>query len=112
MPRSSIPPYWGRAADGERRRYARLTPGLLETLRIKNPRQIGGERRDRHHQWLTDQKGYPKLKEHLHAVEALMRSHDDWRGFRIALDRALPIKTDQLSLFESQKREEGLTLWE
>ena len=57
--------------------YARLVPGLLETLRIKNPRQITGERKDRHHQWLTEHRGYPKLKEHLRAVEVLMRAHDD-----------------------------------
>ncbi len=92
--------------------YARLTPGLLATLRIKNPKQITGERRDRHHQWLTDQKGYPELKKHLHAVETLMRAHDDWDAFMMALNRALPIVTDQLSLFESQRREKEMTLWE
>ncbi len=92
--------------------YARLTPGLLETLRIKNPKQITGERKDRHHQWLTEREGYPRLKQHLHAVETLMRSHDDWKEFRIALDRALPVVTHQLSLFESRKREKEMTLWE
>ena len=92
--------------------YARLTPDLLTMLRIKNPRRITGARIDRHHQWLTDHKGYPKLKAHLHAVETLMRSHDDWSEFRIALDRALPVFTNQLSLFESRKREKEMTLWE
>ena len=87
--------------------YARLTPGLLEMLRIKNP-----ERKNRHHQWLTEREGYPRLEKHLHAVETLMRSHDDWKEFRMALDRALPVVTNQLSLFESQKREKEMTLWE
>ena len=51
--------------------YARLTPGLLEMLRIKNPRQITGERRDKHHQWLTFQRGYPQLEKHLAGVVML-----------------------------------------
>ena len=90
--------------------YARLTPGLLETLRINNPRQITGERRDKHHQWLTSHKGYPKLREHLASVLAVMRVYDTWEQFQVALDRTLPVVTSQLSLFESQKAEP--TLWE
>ena len=92
--------------------YARLAPGLLETLRIKNPRQITGERKDRHHQWLTDHRGYPKLKEHLGKVVMLMRGADDWDQFMREIDRYLPVFTDQLSLFESQRREKEMTLWE
>lgn len=90
--------------------YARLTPGLLATLRIKNPRQITGERRDKHHQWLTKHEGYPRLKEHLRAVVVLMGAFDTWGEFMEALDRTLPIFTQQLSLFESQKAE--ATLWD
>ena len=93
--------------------YARLTPGLLQTLRIKNPKQITGERKNRHHQWLTDHQGYPKLKEHLGKVIMLMRGADDWDQFMRELDRYLPVFTDQLSLFESQRREREMrTLWE
>ena len=92
--------------------YARLTPGLLETLRIKNPKQITGERKDRHHQWLTDHRGYPKLHEHLGKVLMLMGGADDWDQFMREIDRYLPVFTDQLSLFESQKREKEMTLWE
>ena len=90
--------------------YARLTPGLLETLRIKNPRQITGERRDKHHQWLTSQRGYPHLEKHLAGVIMLMGAFTDWDDFMAALDLSRPIFTSQLSLFESQKAE--LTLWE
>ena len=90
--------------------YARLAPGLLEMLRIKNPRQITGERQNRHHQWLTSHKGYPALKEHLRGVVILMGAFDSWDEFRVRLDRTLPVLTTQLSLFESQKAE--MTLWE
>ena len=90
--------------------YARLTPGLLATLRINNPRQVGGDLKDRHHQWLTSQRGYPALKEHLRAVVILMGVFDSWDEFMVALNRTLPVFTSQLSLFESQKEE--MTLWE
>ena len=90
--------------------YARLTPGLLETLRIRNPRQITGERQNRHHQWLTSHKGYLALKGHLRGLVILMGAFDSWDEFMAALDRSLPVFTSQLSLFESQKAE--LTLWE
>ena len=42
----------------------------------------------------------------------LMRAHDDWDAFMMALNRALPVLTNQLSLFESQRREKEMTLWE
>ena len=90
--------------------YARLTPGLLEMLRIKNPRQITGERRDKHHQWLTFQRGYPQLEKHLAGVVMLMSAFTDWDDFMAALDLSRPVLTSQLSLFESQKAE--LTLWD
>ena len=88
--------------------YARLTPGLLETLRINNPRQVGGDLKDRHHQWLTDHKGYPKLKEHLKGVVYLMQSSDTWKEFMVALDRVAPVFIPQLSLFEVQKAQPEL----
>ena len=90
--------------------YARLTPGLLESLRIRNPRKITGERKNRHHQWLTSHRGYPALKEHLRGVVILMGAFDHWDEFMERLDRTLPVLTSQLSLFEAQKAEP--TLWE
>ena len=79
-------------------------------LRIKNPRQITGERRDKHHQWLTFQRGYPQLEKHLAGVVMLMGAFTDWDDFMAALDLSRPVLTSQLSLFESQKAE--LTLWD
>lgn len=90
--------------------YARLEPGLLATLRDLNPRRLDGDRKDRHHQWLTAHQGYPALKERLAALVALMQASDTWKEFQVTLDRVFPIHTDQLSLFESRKRHP--TLWD
>lgn len=70
--------------------YRRLAPGVLDDLRRKNPRDASGNRRTRHHQWLTEDIGHPKLQEHIQAVIALMRASDSWEQFQSMLDRALP----------------------
>lgn len=90
--------------------YARLDAEVLETLRIENPQRMTEKHRDKHHQWLTEHKGYHKLREHLEAVITLMRVSDTWKQFRRALNRVLPVYTEQLSLFESREAER--TLWE
>lgn len=70
--------------------YERLAPGVLDELRRKNPRTPSGNRRHRHFQWLTEDVGDPRLREHLAAVIALMRASGDWTGFLRSMDRALP----------------------
>lgn len=70
--------------------YQRLAPGVLGELRRKNPLTPKGWRKDRHHQWLTPSLGHPRLREHLAAVIALMRSSNSWGDFKRGLERALP----------------------
>lgn len=77
--------------------YNRLAPGILDELRDRSPKTPRGNRKNRYHQWLTDDIGHPKLKEHIIAVKALMRSCDDWDDFHRRLDRAFP-KLDILEL--------------
>lgn len=77
--------------------YSRLAPGVLDELREKNPK-VRGRRKHKHHQWLTPDTGHPKLKEHLHAVIALMKSSTDWDDFMMRLDLSLPVQTDQTTL--------------
>ncbi len=68
--------------------YNRLAPGLLNELKQRNPKLSTGYRRNRHHQWFTQDFGHPKLKEHLAGVMALMRAAPNWRAFERSLNRA------------------------
>ena len=81
--------------------YARLAPGILKELEVRNPKDERGYRKTKHHQWLTDDIGNPALSQHLYAVIGIMRGFDDWDHFKHFLDRAYPPRTDsaQLSLF-------------
>ncbi|WP_220464981.1 P63C domain-containing protein [Granulicella sp. 5B5] len=78
--------------------YERLAPGILKELESRNPMQECGERKAKHHQWLTDDVGHPALAQHLHAVVAIMRISADWHKFVINLQDAFPKKGDQLDL--------------
>ncbi len=53
--------------------YMRLAPGLLKELEQKNPIE-GGNRKARHHQWMSDDIGHPALAQHLHTVTNFMNS--------------------------------------
>jgi hypothetical protein len=53
--------------------YDRLAPGVLEELKHRNPKQESGRRRHKYFQWLTTNTGYPKLREHLGSVVAIMK---------------------------------------
>ena len=41
--------------------YSRLAPGLLEELKVKNPKTDKGYRKHKHFQFLTDEIGEPKF---------------------------------------------------
>lgn len=60
----------------------------------------GGRRKHKNFQWLTNNVGYPKLREHLGSVVAIMKLSIDWHDFRAKLDRLHPPfgKATQLSL--------------
>ena len=70
--------------------YQRLAPGVLQELKRRNPTDEKGRRKVRHHQWLTEDVGHPRLREHLAAVMALMKASTSWDQFRRSLQRALP----------------------
>ena len=78
--------------------YSRLAPGVLDELRRLNPTLPGGDRRNRHHQWFTQNVGHPKLREHLAAVIALMRISKTWESFKKKLTRAFPRLNEQFPL--------------
>jgi hypothetical protein len=79
--------------------YERLAPGVLAELKEKTPKDDKGRRKYRYHQWLTEDIGNPRLREHLWAVIGLMRASSNWRSFYSLLNRAFPKYTDHPQLF-------------
>lgn len=78
--------------------YERLAPNVLKELRRLTPRTKSGRLRHKLFQRLTEDVGHPRLREHLAAVIALMRSSDDHVDFVRRLDRAFPRYTAQQTL--------------
>lgn len=78
--------------------YERLAPGIIEELEKRNPRNANWYRKDRHHQWLTDDVGVASLAQHLHAVIAFMRISKTWEQFYEMLNQAFPKRGDTLKL--------------
>jgi hypothetical protein len=92
--------------------YARLAPGILKELEIRNPKDEKGHRKAAHHQFLTDDIGHPALAQHLYGVIGLMRIADAegdvavvWDRFMRMVDKAYPRQGDtlQLSLFQDDE---------
>ena len=54
--------------------WDRLAPGVREELEQINPKMRKGDRRAKHHQWLTYDIGHPALQKHLTGVITLMKS--------------------------------------
>jgi hypothetical protein len=77
--------------------YARLAPRILTELETRNPIERG-QRKAKHHQWLTEDVGHPALAQHLYAVIGLMRVSDSWNQFKQILDLAYPKRNDTLQL--------------
>jgi hypothetical protein len=83
--------------------YARLAPGVLNALQSKNPVLDNGHRKNKHHQWHTEDSGHPSLLRHLDSVVSLMRAADDWGQFKNMLDRAKPKQIEMPpSLFDAE----------
>ena len=78
--------------------YERLGPGVIEELERKNPSDGKGQRKSRHHQWLTEDIGNPALAQHMYALIGFMRAEDNWESFKARFHRAYPKKGETLSL--------------
>jgi hypothetical protein len=90
--------------------YKRLAPGVLSELKRVTPRNEDGRPTARYFQSLTTNIGYPKLKEHLGAVVALMRISKTWAGFINLLNEHYPRFGDtvMLPLDYDQGRDDGV----
>lgn len=72
---------------------------ILPKLEELNPKNEHGNRSYKHHQFLTDETGLPKLKQHLEAVHAIaVIANYDWDRFIRYLDKAYPRRYSQLYL--------------
>ena len=84
--------------------YERIAPLTLSTLNDKNPKNEKGYRKDKHHQFFTEDIGKPKLKEYLASVEALGRaSNYNWDIFMELLDRAFPKQPQKIIDIETEE---------
>lgn len=71
--------------------YSRLAPAVLDELRRKNPVMDSGKRKSKHHQWLTEDMGNPKLQEHFSGVLALGRASGfQWNIFYRMMEKSYP----------------------
>jgi hypothetical protein len=77
--------------------YKRLPEPVLPRLREVNPK-INGNRRAKHHQFLTPDTGIPHLDDQIKAVTTLMRASRDRRMFEELLVNAFPKSGDQMPL--------------
>lgn len=78
--------------------YERLAPEILTELETLNPKNDKGYRKVKHHQWLTDDIGHPRLREHLYAMMGLMRAFNSWGAFYNTVNKAYPKKNQQMVL--------------
>ena len=78
--------------------YARLAPGILKELEIRNPKDEKGHRRAPHYWWLTENVGHPALAQLLFGVIGLMRAADTWDEFMTMINKSYPRRGDTLQL--------------
>jgi hypothetical protein len=70
--------------------YKRLAPGVLAELKSIVERSDSGRPTHKYFQRLTANLGYPKLREHLGAVVAIMRLSANYKDFLAKLDMLHP----------------------
>jgi hypothetical protein len=78
--------------------YKRLAPGVLTELQKITPRDERGRRKHKYFQRLTENVGYPQLREHLGSVVAIMKLSRNWQDFQIKLDQIHPRLGDTIPL--------------
>lgn len=84
--------------------YERLPAGVLEELRKINPPNESGNRRHRHHQFLSENIGNPHLEKHIASVTTLMRISESWDIFIGMFLKAFPASGDQQPLFPEDEK--------
>jgi hypothetical protein len=82
--------------------YERLAPTLLEELEKLSPKDESGNRKNKLHQWLTDDVGNPMLAQHLHSLVMFQRlaiaSGYGYQRFVKMVDQVMPKRHSNLEL--------------
>jgi hypothetical protein len=82
--------------------YERIAPTLLKKLEEKSPKDDKGQRKNKLHQWLTEDVGDPLLAQHLHSLVMFQRlalsNGYGWNRFVKMVDKVLPRKGANLEL--------------
>lgn len=78
--------------------YQRIAPGVLDELKRVQLKDAKGRPKHKLFQRLTQNVGYPKLREHLGSVVTLMKLSSDWQDFRDKLDKIHPRFGDTMML--------------
>jgi hypothetical protein len=75
--------------------YNRLAPALLPELKKLASK---AEKKSRLHQWLTQELGHPKLREHLPSIVTIMKLSKTPADFRANVDQIHPRHGDTAQL--------------
>jgi hypothetical protein len=82
--------------------YERLAPGLLAELERKSPKNEKGQRKNKLHDWLTEDVGNPLLAQHLHALIMFQRSAlangYGWNKYVTMVNQVMPKRGANLEL--------------
>jgi P63C domain len=88
--------------------YKRLAPGVLDELKKVIPRNEDGRPTAKYFQKLTTNVGYPKLREHLGGVVAIMKLSADYGDFMVKLNKLYPPYGQQMLIpFEYDPTEDS-----
>lgn len=91
--------------------YRRIAPGVLDELKRVQSRDNDGRPKHKLFQMLTQNAGYPKLREHLGSVVTLMKLSRDYADFHNKLDQIHPRYGDTLTLpFGDEDNDSGTGL--
>lgn len=83
--------------------YRRLHPGIVEELESRNPEIVPGRRRNRHHQWLSQEIGHVELEKHITKIIVVMKLSRDWQGFMSSLQEIVPLVNSDTAYFDFVK---------
>lgn len=67
--------------------YKRMPVGILDELRVKNPKNESGNRLKKHHQFLSGDIGVPHLEKHITKVITIMELSNDIDVFKSNFER-------------------------
>ncbi|HWB12668.1 MAG TPA: P63C domain-containing protein [Pirellulales bacterium] len=97
-PDMRLPQYFGHLTNDIV--YRRIHPRVLEELKERST-ENGVRKSNKLHQWFSEEKGHPKLIQHLGTVIGFMRISENYKQFEKFLDKGAPVPED-LPLFPEE----------